>query len=99
MTAIPSSPPRSMELRLARGLVTRALMLVGLFAAAHLAGWRENTSVLCGMSAVTGGSAWLANYTGLAYVLCYLLATLLAPILFLAGGILLGWAQWRQGKE
>jgi hypothetical protein len=74
-------------------------MLAGLFVAAHLAGWRENTSVICGMSPITGPAAWIAGGTGIAYVLCYLLATLVAPILLLAGGMLWGRVKWRQRKE
>jgi hypothetical protein len=74
-------------------------MLAGLLVAAHLAGWRENTSVICGMYPITGPAAWIAGCTGIAYVLCYLLATLVAPILLLAGGMLWGWVKWRQRKE
>lgn len=68
----------------ARGLLIRGLVLLALFALAHGLGWREHATILCGMAPVSGGSAWLAAYAGVAYVLCFLLATLLAPVLLIA---------------
>lgn len=80
--------------RLAQGLFLRAAALACLFAVAHLLGWRENTTVLCGMAPVDGASAWVAGYTGAAYVLCYLLATLATPVLLLAAAVI--WAVTRR---
>lgn len=99
MTTPDPAPAVVPEARLARGLMARALMLAGLFAVAHLLGWRENTSVICGMSPITGSNAWMAAGAGLVYVICYLLATMVAPVLFLAGVFLYGWGQWRRRKE
>lgn len=72
--------------RLARGLFVRGLVLMGLLATVHLLGWREHTMILCGTAPVAGQIGWLAAYRGVAYVLCYLLATLVAPVLLIAAG-------------
>lgn len=81
--------------RLARGLLIRGVVLVGLFAVFHLLGWRENTTILCGTSPVSDGTAWLAAYSGVAYVVCYLLATIVAPILLIAAVVVRG-MKWIQ---
>lgn len=73
--------------RLAHGLLLRGVALVSLFAVVHLLGWREHTTVLCGMAPVGGASAWVAGYAGIAYVLCYVLATVVAPVLVMAAAI------------
>ncbi len=66
------------------GLLIRGGVLLALFAGVHLMGWREHTTILCGMMPVSDGSAWLAAYAGVAYVLCFLLASVLAPILVIS---------------
>jgi hypothetical protein len=81
--------------RLVRGLLIRAFLLAGWFAAVHLLGWREHTTVLCGMAPVSGGAAWLAVYSGVVYILSYLLATLLAPVLLIAAAV--AWILERRG--
>ena len=88
--------------RLARGMLARGLVLLGLLAAAHLMGWREHTSVLCGMAPTAGSSAWLAGYAGAAYVVCYVLATMAAPVLLIASAvlwILTKWQIWKGAKD
>ena len=79
---------------LARGLLIRGVVLAGLFVAAHLLGWREHTSILCGMAPVSGGTAWLAAYSGVAYVVCYMMATLVAPVLLVASVVV-----WLMGRR
>lgn len=72
---------------LARGMFVRGMVLMGLFVVVHLMGWREYTMILCGTAPVAGHAAGLAAYGGVAYVLCYLLATLVAPVLMIAAAV------------
>jgi len=81
--------------RLIRGLLIRGIVFPGLFAVIHLLKWREYTTILCGMVPISDSTAWLAAYGGVAYVLCYLLAALVAPILMIAAAVVLGMKQIR----
>lgn len=63
------------------GLVNYGLLVICAFAGAHVAGLRDNTSILSGTSA--GGVT--ATFGGAVYVLLYFAAVVLAPIAALAG--------------
>lgn len=68
------------------GLLVSAAVIAGVFVICQLAGWRENTSFLCG-TPPAGESTGLAILLGLVYALSYFALVLLVPILVLAGAI------------
>jgi len=68
-----------------RGLLLRAVVLVLLFAVAHLAGLREHTGVFSG-----GAVGALPAALGATYAVLYLAAVVVAPVLVLAALLLLG---------
>ena len=70
-----------------RGFLVLAATLAALFLVCHLAGWREQTSVLCGQLPKGGAEADWALATGLAYALFYFALVLIVPILVLAAGV------------
>jgi hypothetical protein len=65
------------------GFLVIAVLLLIPFGIAHVAGWREHTSILCG----TTGTV-VQGLLGLAYVCLYLAAVLGAPTLAIGAGIL-----------
>ncbi|MBI4026418.1 MAG: hypothetical protein HY360_15645 [Verrucomicrobia bacterium] len=71
-----------------KGFLLRAAALLLLFLIAHIAGWREHTSVLCGTATSAAGWDRVGGTLGMVYVLFYFGALLGAPILVLAAGIL-----------
>lgn len=73
------------------GLLVRALVLVLFYGAVHVAGWRQYTSFLCGTVEMAGGTVSWTAYAGAAYLVAYLSAVVLAPILVLAAGLLWLW--------
>lgn len=78
-----------------RGLLVRALVLAAIFAALHLAGLRSQTSVLCATLQEEGGRQFWGIFGAAAYIVTYLLAVVVAPILALAAGLLAGWNRTR----
>jgi hypothetical protein len=68
------------------GFVAAALILGALYGAAHLAGLREDTTILSGTAPPGGGSAAL----GLVYVALHFAFVIGAPILVLAAAIFWG---------
>ena len=66
------------------GLMLRAGVLWLAYGAAHLAGWRECTSILCGT--LPGG--WWAQLAGVIYVALHFTAVVACPILVIAAGLL-----------
>ena len=67
------------------GLIVRAAWLWAAYLAAHIAGLREATSIICGtMPTGTPEDPWRAAL-GAGYVILYLAAVLAAPVLALAG--------------
>lgn len=75
-----------------RGLVARALLLAAVYVACELAGWREATTFLSGSQT---GSSWSATvWKGVAFLLAYHGAVLLAPILLIAAGLLAAWGRF-----
>ena len=73
----------------ARGFIEWAAILLGLFLVAHLAGWREHTTVISGSATTAAGWSRVEGMLGLVYAMLYALAILGVPILVLAAGILL----------
>ena len=59
-----------------------AVMLVLTYCICHAAGWREHTVILSGVASVTSGAQ------GMAYILVYLSAMLVTPVLALTGALL-----------
>ena len=70
------------------GLLIRALVLITVFIAWHLAGMRIYTSVLTGTFTPVLGSTQLGSLFGILYLLAFLASVLVAPILLIASGIL-----------
>ncbi len=79
--------------RTPRGLLLRALYLVLLFGIVHFAGLREYTTFLFGTPA--GPESFrLKLLLGSIYILTYLGAAIIAPILVLAAAILKLWRRF-----
>ena len=78
-----------------RGLLVRALVLAALYTALHLAGLRSQTSVLCATMQEEGGRQFWGAFAAAAYIVTYLLAVVVAPILALAAGLLALWNRAR----
>jgi hypothetical protein len=71
-----------------RGLLLRAVELPTLFAVAHLCGLAEYTTFLSGNIASLEVSRTVAQVLGSTYLVFYLLAVLVAPVLLLGSGLL-----------
>jgi hypothetical protein len=71
------------------GLAARAVLIVVVYGLCELAGWREATTFLSGSQAAGGWSATV--WKGVAFLLAYHGAVLLAPILLIAAGLLAAW--------
>jgi hypothetical protein len=65
------------------GFVSHAIVILIVFAALHLLGWRDDTRILSGTSLPSSG----AVFRGFLYATAYFAAVILAPILLLAGAI------------
>jgi hypothetical protein len=74
-----------------RGLIIRAAALTALYGIAHLAGLRQNTSILCGMSPTAGAPASASMFLGAVYVVLYLIVTIVVPVLLIAAALLWLW--------
>ncbi len=79
-----------------RGLALRGVVLLAAYAACEAAGWRTCTSFLCGMRPGTEDPSTLLALAGMAYVIFYLLAMVLAPVLILAAGLSWAWGALRR---
>src|ERR1051326_698063 len=75
-----------------KDFVRRALILILLFALAHLFGLKEFTSVLNGTTGSVALSWTTSTLLGLTYVLLYLGFVLLVPIFLLTAAILFVWS-------
>jgi hypothetical protein len=73
------------------GFVRRALFLSIFFAAAHVFGLKEFTSVLNGTTGSVALGWTTSAILGLSYVLLYLGFVLLTPVFMIAAGLLLIW--------
>ena len=74
-----------------KDFLRRAVALLLIFLAVHLAGLREFTSFLNGTTASVELGRGMSAFLGLVYVFSYLGVVLLVPILLLAAAMLAGW--------
>lgn len=70
------------------GLSVRAAELLAVFVLCHLAGLRDYTCVLCGTPPSPGAAGALQAGLGVGYVVLYICATVLAPVMLLAALLL-----------
>jgi hypothetical protein len=69
------------------GFLDRGLVLLALFAVAHLLGWRDNTCFISGTSPTGDPLEITANLYGVTYFITYTLALLIAPIFLIGAGL------------
>jgi hypothetical protein len=81
------------------GFLLRALLIVVLFGASELLGFREYTTFLSGTSGDVSLSWRTASLLGLIHLLLYVASILLAPILVIAAGLLAAWNRWKRQRE
>ena len=74
-----------------KDFLRRAVVLLLIFLAVHLAGLREFTSILNGTVASVELGRGMSAFLGLVYLFSYLGVVLLVPILLLAAVMLAGW--------
>jgi hypothetical protein len=77
-----------------KDFVRHAVLIVIVFAVAHLCGLREHTSFLNGTGGATGMDYQTSAMLGVAYVLLYLACVLLVPTMLLAALLLFVWQKW-----
>jgi hypothetical protein len=82
-----------------KDFVRHAVLILLAFGLAHACGLREYTSVLNGTTGAAGMDMETATLLGTAYVLIYLAAILLAPILFIAAGLIGVWQRIEARKR
>jgi hypothetical protein len=70
------------------GFVARALLLVLIFGACELAGWREHTTFISGTAPSADAGINSSVTFGVIYMLAYFGCVLVAPVLLLAAGFL-----------
>ena len=83
----------------ARYFLIRAVALVVLFLLVHFAGLREYTAFLSGTAADPQLDMETSSFYGMAYIVCYLGAVVLAPICVLASGLLIAWQRIRERQR
>ena len=69
------------------GFALWAASLAALFAVAHALGFREYASVLCGTVPLGAFNLLMNRFFAIVYVLLYLGAAVLAPILLIGGAV------------
>jgi hypothetical protein len=102
MNGISRQPARhwsSAEFLSAKDFVRHGVLILLVFAVIHLFGLREYTSVLNGTTGAVDMNPDDAALLGIIYVLFYLAAILLAPIFFIAGGLLAIWEKFRTKRQ
>lgn len=77
-----------------KDFLRRAVVLLLVFLAVHLAGLREFTSILNGTMASVELGRGMSAFLGLVYVFAYLGVVLVVPILLLAAAMLAGWKRF-----
>ena len=82
-----------------RDLLRRSLVILVLFALAHLAGLREFTSIVNGTMGSLSLGWHLSVFLGLTYLLLYFAVVVLVPILWIAALLLTIWDRFRPGKR
>ena len=76
------------ELFSPKDFVRRAFVITAIYAAVHLVGLRQFTSILNGTVGSVGLGWHLSAFFGLGYIFAYLAFVLLVPMLLLAAAIL-----------
>ncbi len=90
----PEKPRRGLFERLTgprlspHGLLSCAAVLVLLFAIMHLAGLREYTTIISGTSPTGDLRDQSALSMGVLYIILYMVATMIVPVLAIAAGLL-----------
>ena len=74
-----------------KDFVRHALLILVVFGLAHFCGLREYTSVLNGTTGAVCMDMKTATLLGVAYILLYLAAILIVPVLLIAARIILVW--------
>ncbi len=69
------------------GWLIRAVVLLVLFAAMHLLGWREHTNVFSGTLGLNSTADYLRAIAGGLYVIAWFATVVVAPILLIAAGV------------
>jgi len=90
---------RQAEFLSPKDLLQRAGAISALFLVAHLAGFREFTSVLNGTIGSVAAGWKLSGFLALIYILLYLAFVILVPVLVLTAMILTVWRRWVRKKE
>lgn len=92
---VPGRPPWwSAEFFSAKDFLRHGLLILLVFAAIHLLGLRDYSSVLNGTPGNVAMNPENAALLGVAYVIAYLAAILLAPICFITAGLLALWTNF-----
>jgi len=76
------------------GFALRAGAILVLYLVAHVAGLRECTSFLSGTMPLGSFGQYLNGFLGIAYVLVYIGAVIVAPILIVAAGVFFLLQRW-----
>ena len=76
-----------------KDFVRHAVLIVVLFAIAHVCGLREYTAMISGTMASPSLGAEICTLLAIVYMLFYFGAVVLAPILLIAAGLLFVWGK------
>lgn len=79
-----------------KDMLQRAAAISGLFLVVHLAGFREDTSVLNGTIGSVALGWDLSTFLAAIYIMVYLAFVIVVPVLVLAATILTVWQRLRQ---
>jgi hypothetical protein len=71
-----------------RGWLVRAAIIIFAWALMHLLGWRDDTRIISGTSLPNDFAGAVGASRGVAYLLAYFAAVVVAPILVIGAGIL-----------
>lgn len=74
-----------------KDMVRHAVLIVALYAAVHLLGLREFTTIICGTVASPALGVRLCTLLGLGYMALYFGTVVLVPILMIAAALLKLW--------
>ncbi|NOS72167.1 MAG: hypothetical protein HOP33_19860 [Verrucomicrobia bacterium] len=78
-----------------KDFIRHAVLILAVYAVAHLAGLREFTSILNGTTGSLVVNREVAALLGVTYLLLYMGAVVLAPMLLIAAGLLAGWNKFK----
>lgn len=78
-----------------KDFVRHAVLILVLFGIVHLAGLREYTTIVTGTTGSLTVGRETAALFGVGYLLLYMAAMVLAPMLLIAAGLLAGWNKFK----